>query len=198
MATPSKTVGTSVLAIQSVASNTVVISNPIDVATKFFVDVYIWFGRRATTALTNPANFRIETSSESSGDGFWIPVSQVSSDTATSTGPTLSSQATSGTNDLPCTITNFVVGDLVYIDDPTIGQSEWGIVKSTATGHLYLEDNLVYTHPQTTTTVYRIANRWKIGVDVSAASRLRVVADCSGTGQSTAIRVKMTSLDSVG
>ena len=80
MATPTKTIQTALLALQSVASGAVVISSVLDLSTVFEVSLGIRFGRRAATALTVPCVFRVEVSFVAFGDRNWIPLFTVASD----------------------------------------------------------------------------------------------------------------------
>ena len=193
MATYSKTQGTSVLSLQSVSSGSVVISSAIDVSAKIAATFFIHFGRRATTALTVGAQFRIEASSKSSGDGHWYPVFVYTTDIATAESEAVSGTVNAGTNVITVSsTTNLVVGDLVYIDNSTIGNS----IKSVSTNtSVTIEDNLV--NAQTGSTIYDQAHIFRV-VDVNcrAVGRLRLVADNSGTGQAVAVEAHMVTADS--
>lgn len=198
MATITKTQGTSLLSLQSVASNTVVISSAQDVSTKLAATVFIHFGRRATSALTTGMEFRVEGSSKSSGDGHWYPLHRVRSLTAAAESEAVSGTVSSGTNVITvASTTNLTVGDLIYIDNGTIGNSEWGRIKSIVSNtSVTIEDNLV--NAQTGATIYDQGEMWAIQVDLSAVGRLRLVADGSGTGQAVAIEAHMVTADSIG
>jgi hypothetical protein len=198
MATISKTSGTTLLSLQSVASNTVVISSAQDVSTKLAATVFIHFGRRATTALTTGMEFRVEASSKSSGDGHWYPLARVRSLIAAAESEAVSGTVSSGTNVITVASTaNLTAGDLIFIDNGTIGNSEWGRIKSIVSNtSVTIEDNLV--NAQTGATIYDQAEMWAIQVDLSAVGRLRLVADGSGTGQAVAVEAHMVTADSIG
>ena len=97
MATYSKTQGTSVLSLQSVASGAVLISSAIDVSTVMAASIFIHFGRRAATALTVGCIIRIEASSKSSGDGHWYPLFIYTTDIAAASDEAVSGTVSSGT-----------------------------------------------------------------------------------------------------
>lgn len=198
MATISKTQGTSLLSLQSVASNTVVISSAQDVSTKLAATVFIHFGRRATTALTEGMEFRIEASSKSTGDGHWYPVAAFKTAVAAAESEAVSGTVSSGTNVITvASTTNLVAGDLIYIDNGTIGNSEWGRVKSiVAATSVTIEDNLV--NAQTGATIYDQAEFYVAQIDLSAIGRLRLVADGRNTGQAVAVEAHMVTADSIG
>lgn len=197
MATPTKTQGTSVLSLQSIASGSVVASSAFDVSTKFAATLFIHFGRRAATALTVPCVIRVEASSKSSGDGHWYPLAQVSTDTAGCEAEAVSGTVSAGQPVITvASTTNLAAGDIVYIDNGTIANSEWGRIKSIVVNtSVTIEDNLV--NAQTSSTLYDRAQMWAVQLDLLAVGRLRVVVNNSGTGQAIAIEAHMVTADAV-
>lgn len=197
--TYTKTQGTSVLSLQSVASGAVLISSAIDVSTKIAATLFIHFGRRATSALTVGAQFRIEASSKSSGDGHWFPIFIYTTDVVASESEAVSGTVSAGTNVITvASTTNLVVGDIIYIDNGTIANSEWGRIKSVVTNtSVTIEDNLV--NAQTGATIFDQAQIFRI-VDVNcrAIGRLRLVVDNTGTGQAIAVEAAIVTADSFG
>lgn len=199
MATYTKTQGTSILALQSVASAAVVISSALDVSTVIAASIFIHFGRRATTALTNGCQIRIEASSKSSGDGHWYPLFIYTTDIVAS-----ESEAATGTNNAGQNVitvastSNLTAGDIIYIDNTTIGNSEWHRIKSIVTNtSVTLEDNLVNAQNTGAATIFDQAQIFRV-VDVNcrAIGRLRVVVDNTGTGQAIAIEAHAVTADS--
>lgn len=199
MGTPAKTQNTDLIVLQSVASAAFVIGSAIDVSTKVGAMVGVKFGRRATTALTVPVIFRVEISMKASGDGHWHPYAQIATDIATS-----ESEAATGTNSagqkvITCaSTTNLVAGDVVFIDNTTIGNSEWGRIASiVASTSITLEDNLTNAQNSGAATIYDQAQIFApIAVDLTAVGRIRCVVDNSGSGQAIAAEVKMVTWDS--
>src|SRR5436853_8060 len=106
-----KTQGTSLLSLQSIAANTVVLGSATDVSTKIAGTVFIHFGRRSVTAFGTAPNIRVEASAKSSGDGFWWPLTIFTP----VVGASLTNQAVNGTcasgqNVVPLSVTtNFAV-----------------------------------------------------------------------------------------
>jgi hypothetical protein len=197
MATPTKTQGTAVLSLQSLASNSVVISSVVDVTTKFAATVFLHFGRRATSALTEGIEFRVEASSKSSANGHWYPIVSFKTATAAAESEAVSGTVSAGTNVVTvASTTNLVAGDLIYIDNGTIGNSEWGRIKSISTNtSVTIEDNLV--NAQTGATIYDQAEMYVAQLDLSAIGRLRIVADGRNSGQAVAIEAHAVTLDSI-
>tara|TARA_R110000868_G_scaffold4119_4_gene25007 strand:+ start:2395 stop:2991 length:597 start_codon:yes stop_codon:yes gene_type:complete len=198
MATISKTVGTSLISLQSLAANSVVISSTIDVSTKFAATIFMHFGRRATTALTEGAELRIEASAKSSGEGFWFPLSKFKTTVIAS-----ESEALTGTISAAATVltlastTNLAAGDKIYIDNGTIANSEWARIKAiSANTSVTIEDALV--NAQTGSTIYDQAEMFVAQVDLTAISRLRLVIDGSNTGQAVAVEAHIIVADSIG
>lgn len=199
MANITKTIQTQLFAPQSLASNTVAISSVLDVSTALSCMILIHFGRRATTALTEGVEFRVEVSGKSSGDGHWFPVSSYKTAIAAAESEAVSGTVSSGTNVITvASTTNLARADIVYIDNSTIGNSEWGRVKSISTNaSITIEDNLV--NAQTGSTIYDQAEIVPaILLDLTSIKRLRLVADGSNTGQATAIEASIITADSIG
>ena len=198
MATPSKTIQSDPISLQSVASGTVVISTPLDVSSKFAAQFFIHFGRRAASALSAPVIFRIEASAESSGDGHWYPLAVVSTEVALAEAEAVSGTVSSGQKVITvASTTNLSPGDPIFIDNSTIANSEWQRIKSTVTNtSVTVEDNL--TNAQTGSTIYDQAQIIPIIVDLTTVTRVRVVVDNSQSGQAIAAEVELITLDSIG
>ncbi len=196
--TLTKTDAISVLSLQSLASNSVLISSVQDVSTKFQATVLIHFGRRSNTALTAGVIFRIEGSSRASGDGYWGQLAAVQTRVAAVTSRAVNGTCASGQKVVPMTATTGqALADYVYIDNTTIANSEWGkVVVVTTNTSVTLEDNLL--NAQTGSTEFPSAEVYALTVDVTAIKRLRVVVDACNTGQAVAVEVEMVTADSIG
>lgn len=193
-----KTVGTNVMPLQTVAASSVAISSTISVASKLSAKFYIHFGREAATAAGAGVNIRIESSSKSSGDGHWYTEVPFTTNFAA-----VSDEAVSGTEAAGQTVisvastTGLTAGDIVFFFNSTVGNSEWHRVKSIVTNtSITLEDALV--NAQTGSTIYDGAEMFVAQLDLTAGSRYRVVADGSLFTQAFAIEVDMITWDSVG
>jgi len=205
MAALTKTQGTSVLAVQSIASNVVLISTVQDVSTKFGALVLVHFGRRSNTALTEAVQIRIEASAKGSGDGHWYPLAVFITQTVAVTSQAVNGTATSGQNVVAMTSTTGMTSDWaatappgngVYIDHTTIANSEFHKVKTvTANTSITLEDNLV--NAQTGSTVYPAAEFFAAQLDLTAVGRLRIVVNANNTGVAVSVEAFMVTGDSV-
>jgi len=200
MAAPSKTAAVSLLALQNIAASGNVAGSAYDASVKFAANVMIHFGRKSSTAYTTAPTFRIEQSAKASGDGFWFPMAVFSP----TLGALLTAQAVNGTcnagqNVIAMTsTTNFSVGDVVYVSNGTLANSEWGRVKSVSSNtSITLEDNLL--NAQTGSTVYK-GEMFLASLDLAGVTRLRLVDDNSGnsTAGGHDIEAFIVSLDSIG
>ena len=198
MATIVKTDAQSLIALQSLASNAVALSSVLSVPTNLAALILLHFGRRAATALTAGVEFRIEASAKASGDGFWYTLASFVSKTAAVTSQAASGTVASGQNVIAmASTTGMTVGDIVYVDNTTIANSEWARVKVvTLNTSITIEDNLV--NAQTGSTVFPSGEIYSAMLDLTAVKRLRVVANGDNTGQAVAIEVLAVTGDSIG
>lgn len=152
--------------------------------------LYIRLGRLATSAFTAGVKFRVQVSPDESGNK-WLPVTTPASQLGSSVaeeavnGACLADQA-----DVPmASTTGFVVGDDVYIDNPTTADSEFGIVTTVDSNvSVTLMDNL--ENVQTGATVRDQAEIYApVQVDLDGMKRIRCVVDGSGAGQNFAAEI---------
>lgn len=198
MATFSKTQGTSVLSLQSVSANSVLISSAIDVSTKIAGSLFIHFGRQSATAAGAGVRIRIEASSKSSADGQWYPLAMFETNFAAVESEAVSGTVNSGTNVITvASTTNLAANDIIFINNGTIGNSEWGRIKSISTNaSVTIEDNLV--NAQTGATIYDGAEMYVANLKLESIGRLRIVADGSSFTQAFAIEAHIITTDSIG
>jgi hypothetical protein len=199
MSTYTKTAGTSVLALQTVASGSVVASSAIDVSAIIAATMFIHFGRESATALTVGAIFRIEGSSKSTLDGHWYPLFTYVTDVAAVGDEAVNGTCNAGQNVVAmASTTGFAVGGIMFIQNTAIGNSEWGRIKAvSANVSVTLEDNLL--NAQTGSTCYAGAQIFRaVDLNCRALTRIRLVADNTGTGQSIAVEADIVTADSFG
>ena len=199
MATYSKTQGTSFVSLQSVAASSVLVGSAVDVSTVMGCSVFIHFGRRSATSAGAGVNIRIEASSKSSLNGHWYPLAIYTTGFAACEAEAVSGTVNSGTNVITVASTaNLTAGDLIYIDNGTIANSEWGRVKSIVSNtSITIEDNLL--NAQTGATLYDSAEILPVfQFDLSSIGRIRLVADGSAFTQAFAIEAHIVTADSIG
>lgn len=198
--TLNKSFPSALLAPQSVAASSVLISSVVDMysAGKLGGMVYAKFGRRSATAAGASANLRLEFCDRTSGDYSWFPWWEAATAFAACESEAVNGTVSSGTNVVTvASTTNLTAGDKVFIDNGTIANSEWGRVKSiVASTSITLEDNLV--NAQTSATIYDSAEIYNAIIIPQEAMRWRFVADGSLFTQAFAIEVRYTLVDSIG
>ena len=197
MATYTKSVQTALFATQSVAASTVAISSAFDFSGKLGGLIHVRFGRRSATAAGAGVNIRLESSSATSGDNTWYPFAILATAFAACEGEAVSGTVNSGTNVITvASTTNLTIGDLIFIDNGTIANSEWGRIKSISTNtSVTIEDNLV--NAQTGSTIYDSAEIYAPIVIPEGAVRIRAVADGASYTQAFAINITLITIDGI-
>lgn len=92
--------------------------------------------------------------------------------------------------------TNLAAGDLIYIDNTTIANSEWGRIKSIVLNtSVTIEDNLV--NAQTDATLYDTAEIYNAVAIPEGAIRIRCVVDGSLFTQAFAVEAIYSTIDGI-
>jgi hypothetical protein len=193
VSTPSKTQGTTLLSLQSIAASTTVVGSEVDVTGKFAGVVFIHFGRTTTSAPGSGVSFRIEAADKSSGGNHWYPLTSVITGIAACNGPTNTS--TSGAAQTVSAITGFVAQDICCIAPTTVANTEWARMVSSTGSVLTMEETIAGSH--STGNTYNKAEMYAIPLDLSGIGRLRVVADGSAHNQAFRCEAFLNTLDSV-
>ncbi len=186
--TLTKVTEVTLLAITSVASNTVTVGTAVDVATYYAGDVRVRMGRGTGSAFTTAPVYRIEgTYKTSPTANDWVTLAQFQS----AVGATIGSQAVSGTEAAGQTVvtlaagTNFGAGDRVFFHNATLANSEWSRVVSIATADLTLEEGLVFA--QTGSTCRDQAEDYHCLLDLTSIQKIRLVVDANSSGQACVV-----------
>lgn len=195
-----KTVGTSVMALQTVSASSVAISSAVATGNAMGATIFVHFGRESVTAAGAGVNIRIEASSKSSGNGHWYPVAIFTTGFATCETEALTATEPAGETVLAvASTTNLTAGDIIFIFNTTIGSSEWHRIKSiVAATSVTIEDGLVFEQTAAASDIFDSAEMFVAQLDLTSISRIRVVADGSLFTQAFAIEVDMITFDSVG
>lgn len=191
------TTTTSLAAIASVAASSVAISSELNIATILGGNLSIRFGRRSATAAGAGVNFRCDYSPQTSGNDSWVSFPLFVSAFAACEAEAVSGTVGSGTNVITvASTTNLAAGDIIFIDNTTIANSEWGRIKSiVANTSVTIEDNL--TNAQTGATLYDAAEIYTPVLILPGYKRLRIVADGSLFTQAFAWQAIATTIDSI-
>lgn len=196
MATFSKSVGT-LFALASTAASSVALSSALDVSTAMGGLVYVRFGRRSATAAGAGVNIRLEASHATSGDNSWYPFAQYVTASAACEAEALTGTVAAAQAVLTlASTTNLTAGDLIFIDNGTIANSEWGRIKSiVANTSVTIEDNLV--NAQTGATIYDAAEIYTPAEIPAGAMRIRLVADGSLFTQAFALEARYSLITGI-
>lgn len=194
----SQTGAKNLLALQSVAASSVALGTAVDVSAKIGGLVYARFGRRSATAAGAGVNIRLEASFAAANDNTWFPFAIFTTGFAACEAEAVSGTVNAGTNVVTvASTTNLAAADVIFIDNGTIANSEWGRVKSiSANVSVTIEDNLV--NAQTGATLYDTAEIYPPVEIPGGAVRIRAVADGSLFTQAFAIDVRYTTIDNIG
>ena len=197
MATYSKTGDLDLLTLQSIAASSVVVGSAVDVSDKMGGLVYARIGRRSASAAGDVCNIRLEASFKTSGDNSWFPFCTLSGNHAACEAEAVTGTVAAGATAITCaSTTNLAAGDVIFIDNGTIGNSEWARIKSiVAATSVTVEDALV--NAATSCTMYDAATIFTPVAIPPQALRIRVVADGSLFTQAWAVQGKYSTIDSI-
>jgi len=198
MADFTKTGAQALLALQmvDVSVDPVVVGSAVDVSNFLGGMIAVRFGRLAAAAAGAGVNIRLEASPNSSG-GLWVPFATFTTAFAACEAEAVSGTVSSGTKVITvASTTNLAAGDIVFIANGTLGNSEWGRVKSiVAATSITIEENLV--NAQTGSTIYDAAEIFPPVAIPEGALRVRAVADGASFTQDFAIEVILATIDAI-
>lgn len=200
--TPNKTVGTTLLPWQDVATGSIIIGGVQDVSTKYAASFAIKIARRTGTAFTAGwPNIRIEASAKSSGNDAWIPIVQVQPALGSSIVNTTLNGAVSAAaaTFVISSNTNLGAGDILFLGDGSQGNYELVRVKSFSGSAPNItvtpEENVSFAHANAAIVTDQ-AEMYDPACDLTPYARVRAVADNGNSGQAISVQVLMTTHDS--
>ena len=176
MAALSKTQDITVLAHQAITHPATVVGTAQYVTTKFAATVYLYHASIEATANTNPGKFLVQTTPSATGNDEWTTVYEF--DATISTADTQAMTATEPVGETVLAVTDttgFVAYDKLYIQHPTLANSEWRICKEIVTNiSIDIVDGL--TNEQTSSSViWNDADLWVCALDLTSVGRIRVL-----------------------
>ena len=182
---------TTIMLIQSVASNSSFYGSPIDVKLLYAADFRVRMGRGTATAFTTSPLIRVEKSYVSAmpGPQDWVTGWEVQP----AIGATIGSQAQSSggaAGSISITLaagTNFAAGNYVFMHNTGIQLSEWARVLSVSSATLTLEEPLV--NSQSGATCRNQAEQWNPYLDLSGVQWIRPVVDANSSGQAVIVQI---------
>ena len=197
--TPSKTIGTSLIAWQDIASAAQVISSVITVTTVWAIAFMIQLARGTGTAFTAGwPNVRIEASGKASGNDTWIPLLTLQPEVGASiVNTTLNGAVSAGaTTCVVTSATNIAIGDRLFLGHTTtVANYEIVGVKLVSGTTVTFEEACTNAHDTAALVTDQTFERFP-ALDVSAYSRVRVIADNANSGQAIKAQVLYNTFDS--
>ena len=195
MARFKKTNGQTLFALASTAASPVSLGTAVDVSTALGGLVYVRFGRRSATAAGAGANIRLEASHSSSADNSWFPFAVFTTAFAACEAEAVSGTVAAGATAITvASTTNLTAGDVIFIDNGTIGNSEWARIKTISGGvSVTVEDALV--NAATGCTLYDSAEIYAPVAIPEGAARIRCVVDGSLFTQAFAVQALYSTID---
>jgi len=202
MAIPSKTVGTSVIAHQSVTHPGTVVGSAQDVSTAIAVRFFLDHALVEVEVNTDPASWLIEGSAAESGNEEWYTLQEILlTEAGTPATEVLTATEPSGETVLAVASTvDFAELDIIYIQDAgTLADSEWSRVQEVVSNtSIDILDGLT-TGKDSSDTVWGQAERNVVPLNVETITRVRIVFMHEGpAGANAHIRATMTVEDSFG
>ena len=202
MATPSKTVGTSVIAHQAVTHPGTVVGAAQALPTAIEVTIFLDHALIEATANTNPARWLIQVSAASSGNEEWVTLQEILlKEDGTPVAEALTATEAGGETVLAVASTaSRAAFDLVYIQDAgTLADSEWNLIQEIVTNtSINILDGLT-TGKDSSDTIWGQAERRIASINIESIARVRVVFMHEGAvGANAHIRATMTVEDSFG
>ena len=195
MARLKKTNGQTLFALASTAASSVSLGTAVDVSTALGGLVYVRFGRRSATAAGAGVNIRLEASHSASADNSWFPFATFTTAFAACEAEAVTGTVAAGATTITCaSTTNLAAGDVIFIDNGTIGNSEWARIKSiVAATSVTVEDALV--NAATSCTMYDSAEIYAPVAIPEGAMRIRCVVDGSLFTQAFAVQALYSTID---
>jgi len=193
-----KTIETELLAITAVAADAQQKSSELALTDMKKVTVLIDHGRTATTAFVGAGTeYRVEASQKASGNDAWVTIASYVCAIAAATETTADADEAAGETVVLCDANYPALGDLVFWENATLANSEWGkVVARVVTGgseSFTLLDGL--TNSQAAAKkIYNKAERIALLLDVEAYTRMRVIVNNNNGTTNVAIKSRVACI----
>jgi hypothetical protein len=173
---------TSVIALahQAATHPTTIVGSAVDVTRARRATLFLYHGYVEATADTNSGSFLVQMRPEVYGSAVnenWLTHTTKTAGTTTPDTEAFAATEPAGETVIAvASTTGIAVSDKIYIQDTTLANSEWGLVrKFAADTSITLVDGLTREHAITTSVVWNDANVWIVELDTTATAALRVV-----------------------
>jgi len=179
--TITKTIQTELKALAVVAADAQDVSTILDLSgDEKKVAIYIDHGRTVADAFVGAGTeYRIEASQKATGDDTWRTVNSMVCGIAAASTIAMDAEEAAGQTQIETGATLPAVGDIVLFNNATIANAEFAKVvaidASVDTEHFDIQDGL--TNVQAAINVFNKCEQFAVVLDVSAITRLRVIAN---------------------
>jgi len=173
-----KTIQTELLAITKVAANAQQKSSELDLTNMKKVAIMIDHGRTATTAfVVAGTEYRIEVSQKATGDDTWRMIASAVCGITAATAITADGNEAAGSTLIEIGANTPVVNDIVFWENTTLSESEWGKVVAIVAGTSFtLLDGLTNLQ-RAAQLIYNKGEQYVFNLDVEPFTRLRVIVN---------------------
>lgn len=176
-------------AIEAITANEIWYSEPINTDGWYEAIIKALHGRTVTTAPSAGTIYAVEFSMESSGDGDWSEYTRQVTGNAAAESEAVNTAAAAATLLEMTSTTNLVAGELIYIKNTTLDNSEWRRIKSVSGSPvgLNLKDAIVNAQGGSA-TIYDQAEEVPFYINVGSIKRIRVRIENSSQAIDTLIK----------
>ncbi len=199
-----KKIETELLAITQVAANAQQISSELDLSDngKNLVALLVDIGRTATTAFVGAGTeIRVEASFKAPTDGIsgapndaWVTVASYVCAITAADAITADGAEAAGQTSIEIGANTPAVNDIVFWENATIGNSEWGKVVAISAGVSFTLQSGLSNAQAAAKLIYNKAERWAPLLDCSAYTRLRVVINNNNGSTNVAIDARVSAI----
>ena len=195
--------GANALSLTAVTHPGNVKGTTLDVSTKLSATIDMFAARVEATANTNAGTFYVRTSAQASGDQDWATKFKFTMNSGTvPAGVALGANESIGDTVIElASTTGFVAGDLIYLKDGTLSESEFRYIRSlVANTSVTLFDGLTAAKTITTDFAWPEAEHFGVTIDLTSVRRLRVdfVHELGTPAANCDVKAEVTYGDSIG
>lgn len=193
-----KTIQTELLAITAVAADAQQKSSELALTGIKKAAILIDHGRTATTAfVVAGTEYRVEASQKATGNDAWVSIASHVCAIAAATETTADGDEAAAETVVLCDANYPALGDIIFWENATLANSEWGKVVARVVGagseSFTLQDGL--TNAQALAKkIYNKGERIAFLLDVEAYTRLRVVVNNNNGTTNAAIKARVACI----
>ena|SRR3972149_6176358 len=195
---PRKTITAELLSITKVAANAQQKSSELDLTNIRDLLLIIHHGRTAVTAFVGAGTeYIVQVSAKASGDDTWTDIASIVAEIALATAITADGAEAAGQTVIEIGANTPAVGDIVFWENATLANSEWGKVVAISAGVTFtLLDGL--TNAQAAAQlIYNKGKVYALNLSTRSAKRLRVIVNNANGSTNVQIACRISALTEV-